>query len=622
MNLSGSVIPFVLLDIFKLIVGVMKLSLFLLGLFCCLEIFGQGKIRNVFEGVTYAVEPMEVNSENSDFGPALVGDQLLFNSLDQTGRKWKVKGYKHHLFYVMFGAMVDQHGEVVGEKCRFGNVNTKLHEGPVAYCEATGELFMTSSNWENPEKKKGYITRKNSYELKIVIAKKQQGEWKIVEEFPYNNPRYSTGHPAISSDGQVLYFTSNRPGGMGGSDIYKSHRTENGWSDPVNLGPSVNTAEGDMFPYLTDDGVLVFSSNGRGGSGGMDLFYKDMNNEASKVVNFGPSVNSAGDDFGLIIHPSHKLGYFASNREGGMGDDDIYKLRIREALLTLKGNVIDHNGNPLPEAIVQLQDENGAVVEETLSDGAGKFSFEIYKGRTYRVSGSKPFYIGAEKQIKDEDFVELQLMGEYKLELAVLDKSTKEPMPGEEVFINNSAMLTDDQGLVKMDLEPAKNYNVKVLKKDYLRRFMSVTTFNRPPGIVRDTVYMFRIEIEKTFVIENIYYEFNKWDLLPASKTELDKLVKIMNDNPELTFEMGSHTDCRGSDKYNMRLSEKRAESIIAYIVERGIDRRRIKSKGYGETQLINHCDDGIDCTEEEHRLNRRTEMKILSYRSSITHHF
>ncbi|TKG96676.1 hypothetical protein EYV94_05350 [Puteibacter caeruleilacunae] len=590
----------------------MKLRVILLMLFVSLYSYGQKNERHVFDDVTFEVELTTINSIASDFGPAIVEGELIFTSFPTEIQKKSLRRDHNKVFYDLYKVGLDKEGSLDESRLNFDNVNREYHEGPVSYCEKTGELFMTRSNYEDPNVEKGFLKHRSNYHLEIVVAKKVEGEWKIIEEFPFNDPTFSTGHPAVNKAGDVIYFASDRPGGQGGTDLYKSERKNGEWTEPVNLGSTINTSGQEMFPFLNDDGVLIFASDGHAGVGALDICYAAPFNGDYKVENLGESVNSPSDDFGLVIYPNHKVGYFASNRSGGEGDDDIYKLNILSSLF--KGKTIDHNGDILAETNVELYDSSGEVIQKTVSDENGHFSFKVASDKEYTLLGSKEFYKDANKKILNDSYAELQLIGIYKLELAVLNKEDYMPMADIPVLINGLDILSPANGLIKKDLAVNTDYHIALNKKGYLKQTIDITTKNLAPGIIRDTLFLFKAEVDKVFVLKNIFYDFDKWDILPESEVELNKLINIMNENPGLAVELGSHTDARGSDAYNMVLSEKRSKSAVGYLIKHGIDANRIKAKGYGESQLVNHCENDVKCPDWLHRQNRRTEMKIISF--------
>ncbi len=488
---------------------------------------------NFFEYRTLKVEKTGINTTQSDFGPAIVNNQLWYAEYTPEEIAKLAKGDSKNIFYNLYSSSIDKNGNVnTAKQLQLEKLSAGYHAGPASYCEKTKELFVTLSNYDNPEIR-NKVYRKAEIRLKIIIAKMVNNEWQLVEEFPYNNPKYSVGHPAISVTGDTLFFTSNKPeSGYGKTDLYMSVRKNGTWGNPVNLGEKVNSADDDMFPFYFDGGMLFFASDrGDNEPKNLDIYYTCLSGNGFGQPQKVDALNTNADDFGLIIEPKGKYGYFASQREGGMGDDDIYKV---------------------------------------------------------------------------------EFTGEYNLQLVVLDKKTMQEIPKPKVSFSDNVLGSYDGNTIERDL--AENYNVTATTQinGYQNSSVTISTAGKPFGIIKETLLVEKVEVGQKFVMENIFYDFDKWDILPESAVELDKLVKIMKDNPGWKVELGSHTDSRGSDDYNMKLSQKRSDSAVAYIVDHGISKNRITAKGYGETQLVNRCANGVDCSEEEHRQNRRTEFKIL----------
>uniref|UniRef100_UPI003216411E OmpA family protein n=1 Tax=uncultured Draconibacterium sp. TaxID=1573823 RepID=UPI003216411E len=509
-----------------------KVMLFLLGIIPIM-LSAQNECIYFEKMVKLSIEKTDLNTVESDFGPTFVGNELWFSTFTNEEIEKLAEGKKKDIYYDLFISKTDAKGNVTGSKSPIlADISKGYHAGPVSFCEATGELFVTLSNFENPEIR-NKVYQKADIRLKIIIVKKQNGVWTKTGELPFNDPSYSVGHPAVTSTGDTLYFVSDIPGkGLGGTDIYMTIRNNGVWGEMVNLGDKINTDGNEMFPFIYKDKMLIFATNGRGSGDDLDIYHVGMFGGNMTAVTEISELNSDGDDFGFVIHKNEEVGYYTSNKAGGVGNDDIYKVLL-------------------------------------------------------------------EKQ------------GKYELELVVMDKKTQQPVRDARIIVGNE--LTTIAGLVfKVELEKDKSYTFKTEMDGYMNDSKTISTVKRPFGVIRDTLWIEKVKVKQKFVMENIYYDFDKWDILPVSEVELNKLVKVMNDNPEWTVELGSHTDCRGSDSYNMTLSQKRSDSAVGYIVGKGIAKDRIIAKGYGETELVNKCDDGVKCSEADHRKNRRTEFKIL----------
>jgi outer membrane protein OmpA-like peptidoglycan-associated protein len=488
---------------------------------------------NFFDFRKLEIERVNLNTTQSDFGPSFVEDELWFSAFTDDEIQRLAKGDNKDIFYNLYNVKTDVEGNVTGTKnVQFETISAGFHAGPVSYCEKTQELFVTLSNFDNPEISNN-VYQKAEIRLKIIITKKINGIWTVTEEFPYNNPLYSVGHPAISVTGDTLFYASNKPdSGYGESDIYMSVRKNGKWGEPINMGEKVNSAFDEMFPFFFDGSVLFYSTNkAKNKKDDFNLMYickaDDSFGDSKSLDEF----NTKKDDFGLIIHSKGKVGYFVSRRNGGMGDDDIYKVTFK---------------------------------------------------------------------------------GEHNLELVVMDKKTLQNIQKPKVKFSDN-LIGNVKGNLLIRLLP-ENSTLLVTSEieGYQNTSINITTVGKPYGIIRDTIWVEKVEVGQKFVLENIFYDYDKWDILPESEVELNKLITVLNDNPSWKVELGSHTDARGSDSYNEILSQKRSDSAVDYIIKNGISKDRIIAKGYGESQLINHCKNGVECPDEVHRQNRRTEFKIL----------
>ena len=421
------------------------------------------------------------------------------------------------------------------------NAGTEYHIGPASFTADGNEMYFTLTKIpKKPVYGKDGIATLN---LEIYSCKKDStGKWGDPVAFKYNKAEaYSNGDPFISADGNSLYFVSSMPNGMGGTDIYVSRKTQAGdWGTPENL-KELNTEGNERTPVLDQAGNFFFSSDGRIGMGGLDIFVaKFSNGKNTDPVNLHYPINSSQDDF-AYIQGNDQTGYLSSNRTDGIGSDDIYTFLPKKVIaLWLVGKVMDaHSKQPLANAIVTLKKINGQKLKVE-TDSTGNYKFNLDQASDYNVRGDKTGY------------------------------------------------RSDDSSLTTRDL--------------------TVST-----EIKRD-LYLEQIIINKPIRIDNIYYDFDKSNIRPDAATELDKLVKIMLDNPTIWIELGSHTDSRGNDQYNQWLSQSRANSAVQYIIDRGINKNRITAKGYGESMLLNKCSNGVKCSEADHQLNRRTEFKITKF--------
>ncbi|WP_420582445.1 OmpA family protein [Reichenbachiella sp.] len=394
-----------------------------------------------------------------------------------------------------------------------------------------------------------------SNDVNLYFTRFRNGTWQTPRPLSINGQDTWDSTPALSPDGKTLYFSSNREGGFGGLDIYTASLNRRGrWVDVRNMGEGVNTPGNEIFPYAGGTGKLYFSSDGWPGFGGLDIF--EVTREAGhvKLENLGTPINSNADDFGLFLfNPSR--GFFTSNRKGGKGDDDIYTFvnddpELRIVNYWLSGTTLTHESDSqlvaLSNTKVVLRDQDDNIIDEKFTQVDGKYRFRVFTEENY--------YLVAEKEEYFTTRIDFSTIGKS------VDKST----------LKNT--ITNIEFEVDLPLE--------------------------------------KIVVDKAIVLNNIYYDLNKADIKPEAAAELDKLVTLMRDNPNITIELSSHTDVRSSHEYNMNLSQRRAQSAVNYIASQGIENRRMVAKGYGETKLIIQNAK----TEEEHQVNRRTEFKVTRY--------
>lgn len=489
----------------------------------------------------------EINSPYAEYAPVYQDGELYFTSSRGVDKIYKATGTPFTDIYKAKtqGARVDTTTITgLGDLINYYNIN----EGSVTFSPDGKTMIFARGN---SGKKKG------TADVNLYISSNRRDGWTEPRMLNINNPGYWDSSPAFSRDGRTLYFASNRPGGYGGTDIYSAKRNSRGrFQNVTNLGPKINTTGNEMFPYISDDGHMYFSSDGHPGFGGLDLFVAKRKNGQIEIENLGEPLNSNADDFGLFLFKADR-GFFTSNREGGEGDDDIYTFVNEDPDLKivnyyLAGTTMTHNDKNelviLPRVSVRLLDYKGDVLDETTTEDDGKFLFRVYEHEHYNLVGEKT--------------------------------------GGKDQYLITRAQFTTVG---------------KSVDRDTLKELVTDVRF--------DTLLVLeKIEKDKIFVLENIYYDLDKAEIREDAARELDKLVTILEDNPELKIELSSHTDDRADDDYNMKLSQRRARSAVDYIISQGIGSDRLIAKGYGESKLIIPNAK----TEEEHQVNRRTEFKIL----------
>lgn len=511
------------------------------------------------------------------------------------------------------------------------SINSKYHEGPVAFFKDGSKILFTRNNYLNGKYKTG---KDGINKLKLYSAENAKGNWNDLKELPFNSDEYSVGHPALSKDDKLLYFVSDMPGGFGGTDLYVSKYEGGNWATPINLGPAVNSSGNEMFPFADEQGNLYFASDGHAGLGGLDIFYAKLIEGvmAKKPRNLGTPINSAKDDFGLITDGERKSGFFSSNRRQGGADDDLYRFERSGPLNPCQEvivNVIDaETKTPLANAVVIMASKNESETDvktgQTDSNGSIRLCLDPETDFVFKTTYEG--YLGNSMELasKDSDITEAVKLDiplekvkvkpkTFTLRGLVTTQKDRKPISGVKVLLRNECddsvqeAVTDENGAYLFEVPSGCDYSIEALKDNL------GTMGSKVKGGETSEANITMFEKGDVIKIDNIYYDLDKSNIRSDASTELNKLVELMNKYPKMKIEFGSHTDSRSSTKYNKTLSTKRAKAAVAYIVNQGVSSKRIIAAGYGEGKLVNKCKDGVNCTEEEHQQNRRTEIKILS---------
>ncbi len=570
------------------------------------------------------------SSDVSDFSPTFYGEQIIFTS--QKGGKvdpWTGKSFTN-----LYITDENKSNPVLLD----GNLNGKFHNGACTFIDNETMIFTRNNS------KKG---TNQDYNLILGLASKSNNKWNFKQELPFNNKDYSNGYPAYIAEQKLLVFSSDRPGGFGGMDLYYSKYHDGKWEDPINFGSDVNTKGNEVF--ATYNGTqLYFSSDGRPGYGGLDIFKADIKDGSihlSSIENIGSTFNSTRDDFGFISKDGNNSGYFSSNIGGNGDKDNIWyfeknKIQLPPQKIIINGKVIDEFTKlPLKETTVILK--NTLTGEELLfvTKDDGRFNFEAMTEQNYTISGIKNGIATTSESIlktsSSESYYYTLLHNDprFSLEGFALKTLDKIGVQGVSVICFNKTknidetVVTDEKGFFKFQLDQNSEYEISGTKDGYYTSVSEASTkgLNRSQTLyVKLFLTIEEVIIGETrilgketfgsFDFDPVYYDLDKDNIRPDAALALDKVVAFMQKNPKLSIELGSHTDSRSSDEYNEALSERRAKSAVNYIVSKGIDNSRITAKGYGENKLINNCSDGTKCSEELHQLNRRTEIKVTDY--------
>jgi outer membrane protein OmpA-like peptidoglycan-associated protein len=573
-------------------------------------LYGQSSV--FFDFIDFRITPLSsINSVESDISPFVVENELYFSSVREEFFGDENRQEQNTLFYDIYRAEIDEKGNPVTERELVPGFGQLFHEGPASWCKKTGELFVTLNNKPEGSRSSG----RRNIQLRLVVMKQISGEWVVTSSFPFNNPEFNFAHPALSVTGDTLVFSSDMEGGYGNSDLYMSIREEGLWSKPVNLGEEINTAGNEMFPTFGPGGMLFFSSDAlEPGYGQLDIYYTNISNEI-KPVNLGEKINSPSDDFGLTIHPSGNFGYFSSNRYSWR-KDDIYLIEFLPQLENIRGKVIArHNEEAVQDAVVYLEDCEGNLIRSVLSGYFGNFEFSVPKGKCYQVYADKEGFVSEKIPFSENEFIELSLRQIINYQIVVKDFENENAVVDAEMVCNSSKWKSNSDGMIKIEFDSIFSCPVRVSKPGYFDNTFDLNPERFVPGSeITDSIWLFRKEAGKAFLMKSLDFYIDMWRIMPKSEPELNQLVKLMEDNPTLKIEISAHTDSRLEDRYNLWLSQKRADSVLEYLVQKGISKERIVAKGYGETRLINRCANGVICSEEEHLVNRRTEFVILEY--------
>jgi peptidoglycan-associated lipoprotein len=499
------------------------------------------------EKTRYVIENVKaLNTKWSDYAPAFYKkDQLYFSSDREKGVNSKIYGWTGNQFCDIW-TVTYKADKKAPNNIKYDipvlldkdKINTPYNDGTPAFDSKFGTLYYTQCSGKDGKGKS----------CRIYSATGSGSEWMDPQPLNFSSDSFTCGHPSLSKDGQVMYFASDMPGGYGGKDLYfvtYSKRSKE-WGDPVNLGPTINTAGDEVYPFIHEDGTLYFSSNGHIGLGGTDIYFsKGSATDWSTPLNMKSPINSGGDDFSLILSKDKESGYFTSNREGGKGQDDIYRFYMTPLVFTLHGIARDSKTKEImPNTILTITNSNDSAKLVIKTDAAGYYKISLKPRTDYELFGAHEDYYDSKIEFQTTKGLEVSTDLEQDLLLEPFDYST-------------------------------------------------------------------------VFTLEGILYDLDKANIRPDAALVLDTMVYLLNKYPKIRIELGSHTDCRADSAHNQDLSQRRADSAVAYIVRSGIDPDRMIAKGYGEAKLVNDCGcEGTyitrNCTEAEHQLNRRTTFKLL----------
>jgi outer membrane protein OmpA-like peptidoglycan-associated protein len=498
----------------------------------------------------FTVQNININTKYSDYSSAVKGDTLLFASARPRAVGNQIYARTGQPFTNLYYSVKQQDGNY-SKPDLYSKTNFSIfHEASPVFTKDGTTMYYTQN-----EVKENHQKRAVNGLYKIYKSVKQNGKWKslgVQDIFARDSARVA--HPALSPDEKTLYFASDARGTFGQSDLFKVTINEDGsYTAPENLGNTINSEGRESYPFVTQDNILLFASDGHPGQGGFDIFALDLSQKEALPVHLSAPLNSPFDDFGLNWDRITNNGVFTSNRPEGQGDDDLYVFTNVNPFFEFDynariiGKVLDKaTNNPIPNAIVVLYNNSGKELARTTANETGDFVFEkVLSNATYRTQASKTTYTN----------------NETAPALALYERE-----------VSTTIVLDQDQYKIEQGLDLAK-----------------------------------------ALALRPIYFDLDKWNIRKDARVELEKIVAVLQENPSIKIEIGSHTDSRQSKQYNQQLSQRRAQSTLNYLVNRGIAKNRLTAKGYGESQLVNVCADGVRCSEVQHQENRRSTFIIVN---------
>ena len=510
------------------------------------------------EAATYSIKNLKVNTEYTDMSPSLWGKgRVIFTSSKNSKsvvKKTVNSKKRKKAFLETFSGYIDKDYEIVHTKKVIMDFDTEFNQSNVTFTDDLKTVYFT----QNETNRK----RNENSLLKLYKASVSKvGKWSNIQKLSFCKDNYNYAHPTLSDDGKSLFFASDKPGGYGKADLYIVAILSDGSFGKVrNLGANINSKYRDNFPEV-NNGLLYFSSDRIGGMGGLDIYMVPTADLFMDPTNLGAPLNSKYDDFSFIINGKTRKGFFTSNRPQGKGGDDIYSFvqedAIKSCSQTIEGIVRDIETEAIiKNAIVNIFDEEGKWLNRFSTAGDGKFKIKLNKcEKNYRLEATKKHY--------NKDYSDIIYSPDKKTHAVTM------------------RIKADDIETIAAAVNEPKYLDI-------------------PDGDLFSS-------------IKNIDFLLNKYFLTKYSSEELDKVVKIMKENPTIIVEFSAHTDSRGPDSFNLELTKQRAAEVIRYITRKGISHNRLYGKGYGEAFPVNHCTNGVPCTDKQHLANRRTEFVILA---------
>jgi outer membrane protein OmpA-like peptidoglycan-associated protein len=617
----------------------------------CAEIVKNGLPTDIYD-----VQRLPFNSEHIDFSPAFLGNsnQVIFASTREDGGKksrlvdgWTAEGFVD-LFYV------ERDADSVWSEPKLlpKPLNSKYHEGPLTFSTDYSVAYITRSDNDGS---RGFDTQHNTrlhiYQLQrnATHGMEDKKHWQDLQPIWFNNSEYSSMHPTLSQDGNIMVLASDKPGGLGGMDLYVSFLEGGKWSEPKNLGDIINTSGNEAFPYIhPETNNLYFSSNLHVGFGGLDIFKALWNPDTrtwEHPVNIGLPVNSSADDFGIAVTRDLAEGYFTSNRDAA-NSDDIYYFK-RKPIATIAGTAINaEDGSVIPGATVVVaigQKGGGETLTTVTADANGRYTAEVPFDSDYHLTGSKDGFITNDEATGQDVVFRYEFDGQSVVESEVrlipeacelflagrvLNEDFNTSVPFAEIVVKDACtgqqttVKAGEDGSYRIAVKKDCDYELSATREGFKPGVAKVSTKGKScqEGTVKQDVIL---DFEKLYAgmvieLEHIYYDFDKYFIRTDAQADLEHLYKLLMEYPDMKGEIGAHTDSRGSFRYNDVLSENRAKAAVEWLIAKGIARERLTWKGYGEYKLRNQCSDGVACDDKAHQRNRRVEFRVTYYQGQV----
>ena len=513
----------------------------------------------------YEIEQTSFNSTSAEYAPTpYLDNQIVFTSDRSDAKGDDIYNWTGGKFSDLFIANTSSNTVEAFSSI----INTPNNEGTIAFNNDFTEIYFSRC----------YDSDNVDYFCKLMHSEKEGESWTEPVVLEFVEPNVNYGHPTLSNDGSSLYFSADHPDGWGGYDIFVSERTAHGWDTPRPLSRTINSDKDEKFPFMHND-TLYFASDGHTGMGGLDVFRSVKTNENawSPIINLKAPINSGWDDFGYVVDPNFKPsgdilheGYFTSSRVDGKGSDDIYRFVKRV---------------PPPPPPVEVVGEPEPIVYKLILDGyVLEKIYQFADNPNSKVLGRKPLLDSKVEINVNGKKRTITVDGEGKFSLELEENTDYNFFGSHEGYFNNSARFSS-KGIAQDENNPVQKFEVE---------------------IVLDKVFKNR-EIN----LDNIYYDYDQWNIRRDAEPTLNELANTLLENPTIRIQMASHTDCRGKANYNQKLSQRRAQSAVDYLITKGVAPERLQAKGFGKSSPAIDCLCSR-CLEEEHQANRRTTFSVI----------